>query len=100
MLQKTNQYMEQTVALGCTISSNPESTINWYKLAAGTTTDNNSQTLDQAEPIYEPIDASSGLKYQVHKYRQANQTVSYLKIKVKPISKSIKKAKKYISFFF
>lgn len=78
VLQKTNQYMEQTVALGCVVSSNPESIVSWHKQIAA----NDSGILSGG--LFEPIDVglNAGQKYQVHKYKQANQTVSYLKIKV------------------
>lgn len=78
VLQKTNQYMEQTVALGCVVSSNPESIVSWHKQIAA----NDSGILSGG--LFEPIDVglNAGQKYQVHKYKQANQTVSYLKIKI------------------
>lgn len=84
--------MEQTVALGCLINSNPESAVNWYKLGKQQqTTRIGSDSLNQVVGGgFEPIDATNGLKYQVHKYRQANQTVSYLKIKVNTLFRKMR----------
>lgn len=79
ILQRTNQFMEQTVALGCMIISNPESTITWSKLNQTVVMED--EALNRSENVYTEIDATNS-KYQIHKHKQINQTVSYLKIKV------------------
>jgi hypothetical protein len=99
--------------LGCIAVSNPESTISWFKMSpndklialrdkrsnatlldtalAAAAAAVNSSSLNEFE--YVLVDAGN-TRYQIHKYKQANQTVSYLKIRVCLVLKS------YKMFFF
>ena len=67
-----SQFEGQSVLLGCTVFSNPESSIVWYKKVSNSTHIQDFEKIDMSQP-----------KYQVLKYRQINQTLSYLKIKVR-----------------
>ncbi len=80
--KSVTQNLGQTVLLGCVIKSNPESTIQWFKstLTANPTKSNSTITLSNSN-LFTIIEASD-LKYQIHTFKQLNQTVSYLKIKV------------------
>lgn len=62
----------QSVILGCIVLSNPESTIDWFKLENETITTKTSEYIRLEH---------SDLKYHIHKIKQPNQTISYLKIK-------------------
>ena len=84
------QSRGQTVMLGCVVKSNPESTLLWYKLSSFSSSSQNTKIsnsnmsflLQASANEFVRIDASD-LKYHIHTFKQLNQTVSYLKIKVK-----------------
>jgi hypothetical protein len=79
--------------MGCLATSNPESTINWFKLSSnskfvdmrGKRSNLTSSVLavnnSKSESEYVLVDVSNP-RYQIHKYKQAYQIASYLKIKV------------------
>lgn len=63
------QAVGQSVLLGCLVSSNPESTVVWYR-----------KNKTNGTNEFELIDISQS-RYQTHKFKQTNQTVYYFKIK-------------------
>jgi hypothetical protein len=77
--KKVFQNVGQTVLLGCVVNSNPESSVNWYKLHAKKNSTAEVEINNSEDFVL--IDASQS-KFQLHKFKQTNQTVSYLKIKV------------------
>lgn len=76
------QNIGQRVLLGCAFKSNPESTLAWYKstLKPNITLSSTHEPMTRSSDDFIRID-SSELKYQIHTFKQINQTVSYLKIK-------------------
>jgi hypothetical protein len=92
MKPKVYQTKSQTAILGCMAASNPESNINWFKATpkmADTRGKRSNASLlaelvaniSSSESDYVLVDASNS-RYQIHKHKQANQIVSYFKIKV------------------
>ncbi|CAF0733656.1 unnamed protein product [Brachionus calyciflorus] len=69
-----NHNSGQTVVTGCVVSSNPDSTITWFKY------DNQTKINNKFISSYFRIDESD-LDYTINKIKQSNQTISYLKIK-------------------
>ena len=72
------------------VNSNPESTFNWYKLTNSNNNNSNSNVSSSSSSnLHEVLldGANQQSKYQIHKFKQSNQTVSYLKIKVCLIKK-------------
>lgn len=63
------QTVGQSVLLGCIVTSNPESTVVWYR-----------KNKTNGTNEFELIDVSQS-RYQTHKLKQINQTVHYFKIK-------------------
>ena len=89
MKPKVYQSKSQTALIGCIVVSNPESSISWFRrnpsfIQVSFVSNSSSLTslVNNTEPEYLLVDAASP-RYQIHKYKQANQTVSYFKIKVK-----------------
>jgi len=66
------QTIGQSILLGCLVSSNPESTIVWYKKNKNQVNGSND---------FELIDVTDS-KYQINIFKQTNQTIHYFKIKV------------------
>ncbi len=70
------QVNNDPLLIGCRVSSNPESTIKWYRKKL--TDPANKSSYDQ----FEEIDLNSHQRYQHLNFKQTNQTVSYFKINV------------------
>lgn len=84
--ENVHQNEGKKVALGCVVNSNPESVITWYKIIPKNATTIAYETYDtnsDDESIVEitRIDPNQA-KFQIHKVKHINQTVSYLKIQV------------------
>jgi hypothetical protein len=83
--ENVHQKEGKKVALGCAVNSNPESVITWFKIIPknATITYETYDTNSNDEFIVEiaRIDPNQA-KFQIHKVKHINQTVSYLKIQV------------------
>ena len=76
------QNLGKDALIGCRVSSNPDSTIKWYRQIVSV--DQPSRITNQRIDMnqYELIDPLFHTRYEILKFKQTNQTATYFKIKV------------------
>jgi len=78
------QNIGEAVLIGCRVNSNPDSTVKWFRKPQNLNKSfrENSEINENTELDYEEINTNVETRYEILKFKQTNQTVTYFKIKV------------------